>query len=330
MRLGLRAAVFLAAIALGFVLQGLPGDARSQLSGYGAVARVNGVEISSERLEASFQESLREKRLNVARMQNPERFKALKRESLDTLIDQELAWQAARKANVTVTAAEVDAALAELRKPFKSEEAFRQRLIIEGYTEETYRAQTEKLLAGRKYLDQEAGKSVKVTETEITEFYKENPDKFNRPEMLRVRQILVAVSPDASAEQRAAARAKIERVLKEARAGKDFAQLARDNSDDATRQWEGALDPIRRGDTPKPFEDAAFALKPGKISGVVQTPAGFHIIKLEERIPAASIPLDKARVRIRESLESTKREQAVRQELEFLRLNAQIEILTPL
>ena len=330
MRPGTRAAAFLAAIALGAALQGAPGGARGQPSGYGVVAKVNGAEISSERLEASFQELLRELRLNVARMQNPERFKALKRESLDTLIDQELAWQAARKADVTVTAAEVDAALAELRKPFKSEEAFRQRILIAGYTEETYRAQTEKLLAGRKYLDQVAAKSVNVTEAEIEDFYKENPDKFNRPEMLRVRQILAAVPQDATAGERAAARARIEGVLKQARAGKDFAQLALDNSDDPTRQWGGEMDPFRRGQTPKAFEDAAFALKPGKISGVVQTPAGFHIIKLEERIPAASIPLDKARDRIRGYLEAAKREQAVKQELEFLRLNARIEILTPL
>ncbi|HEX6829631.1 MAG TPA: peptidylprolyl isomerase, partial [Burkholderiales bacterium] len=320
MRPGTRAAALLAAIALGAALQGVPGDARGQPSGYGVVAKVNGAEISSERLEASFQELLRELRLNVARMQNPERFKALKRESLDTLIDQELAWQAARKADVTVTAAEVDAALAELRKPFKSEEAFRQRILIAGYTEETYRAQTEKLLAGRKYLDQVAAKSVSVTEAEIEDFYKENPDKFNRPEMLRVRQILVAVPQDAPAGERAAARARIEGVLKQARAGKDFAQLALDNSDDPTRQWGGEMDPFSRGQTLKAFEDAAFALKPGKISGVVQTSAGFHIIKLEERIPAASIPLEKARDRIRVYLEAGKREQAVRQELEFLRL----------
>lgn len=330
MRLTVRTTALLAAIAAGALLQGAPGAARAQLSGYGTVAKVNGVEISSERLEAGFQELLREKKLNVARMQNPERFKALKREALDTLIDQELAWQAARKAEVTATAAEVDADLAEIKKSFRSEQAFQQRLAVDGLTEEVYRERLGKLLAGRKYLDQVAKKSVKVTEAEIKAYYKDNPDKFNRPETLRARHILAAVPEGASAEQRDAARARITGVLKEARAGKSFDQLARENSDDPTRQWGGELDPFRRGQTAKAFEDAAFALKPGQISGVVQTPAGFHIIKLEQRTPAATIPLNQARDRIRGHLEAEKHEQAVRQELDFLRVAAEVEILTPL
>lgn len=324
------AGALLAALALGAGLLGAAGIAWGQFSGYGAAAKVNGVAISSERLEAGFQELLRERKINAARMQNPERFKALKREALDTLIDQELAWQAAEKAKVTATPREVDDALAETRKAFRSEQAFRERVAADGFSEETYREQVRKVLSGRKYLDQVAKRSVKVTEAEIEAFYKENPDKFDRPEMLRARHILVAVSRDASAEQRNAARAKIEGVLKEARAGKNFDQLARENSDDPTRQWGGALDPIRRGQLVKEFEDAAFSLQPGQISAVVQTPIGFHIIKLEERMPAATMPLDQARDRIRAHIEASKREQAVRQELEFLRADARIEILAPL
>jgi parvulin-like peptidyl-prolyl isomerase len=115
------------------------------------------------------------------------------------------------------------------------------------------------------------------------------------------------------------------------RSGEDFEALARRHSDDATRQWGGELDPFARGQMPKPFEDAAFALAaPGAVSGIIETATGWHIVKLEQRIPAVSVPLADARERIREYLRRTRGMEAIDKEVEQLRALGKVELLTPL
>jgi len=150
----------------------------AQMNAYGVAATVNGVGISNETLERSFQEYLREKNVNIAAVRNPERVKGMRREALDLLIDQELAWQAAQKEKVLATDAEVDGAVGAMRAQFKSEQAFASRLAIEGYTGESYREHLRRLVSARKYLDGVAAKAPEISDEEIHAFYTANPDKF--------------------------------------------------------------------------------------------------------------------------------------------------------
>jgi parvulin-like peptidyl-prolyl isomerase len=147
---------------------------------------------------------------------------------------------------------------------------------------------------------------------------------------VKVRHILAAVSKDATAEQRDQARRKILDLAARARAGESFDALARNHSDDATRQWGGELDAFARGHMAKSFEDAAFALRPGEISGVVETASGFHLIRLEQRSPAVSVPIEQATEKIREYLRGTRGREAIDREVEQLRAGGKVEVLTPL
>lgn len=148
--------------------------------------------------------------------------------------------------------------------------------------------------------------------------------------MARARHILVRVAPDASDEQRAAAHRKMEDILAQARAGADFEELARTYSEDATKQWDGELDPFPRGRMPKEFGEAVFALKSGDISGVVTTVYGLHIIKLEALIPAVSVSEKDAHDRIKAYLDANKGKEAVKRQLQDLRARARIEMLLPM
>ena len=303
--------------------------AHSQPVFYGAAARVNGVEISNETLEHGFEEYLRDRGENITAMRQPGRVKAMKRETLELLIDQELAWQAAEKSGVLATPAEVDKALADMQGQFHSKEAFLARLATEGYTEESYREHIHRLESARKYLEQ-AAKEQAVDDAEVHAFYVANPDRFRWPEQVRARHILLRVPPDADEATVAAATKRLEGLHERLDAGADFAALAREHSEDGTAAQGGDLGFFARGQMVAPFEAAAFALAPGQVSQVVRSPFGLHLIRVEERRPARTVPEEQAQEQIGTYLQRRGVEDAVAAELLRLRANARIEVLVAL
>ena len=319
-----RLATLLAATVLGCAL-----SAHSQPVFYGTAARVNGAEISNETLERSFEEYLRERGENIGAIRNPDRVKEMKRETLDLLIDQELAWQGAEKAGVLATPEEVDQALAEMQGQFHSREAFLTRLATEGYTEAGYREHIRRLESARKYLDRVAD-AVQADDAKMHAFYVDNPDKFRMPEQVRARHILLRVAPDADDATVGAARQRLETLRARLDAGADFATLAQEYSEDDTAAQGGDLGFFSRGQMFAPFEAAAFALEPGQVSQVVRSPFGLHLIRVEEHRPAQTVPEEQARAQIRAYLQASGAEDAVAAELRRLRANAKIEVLMPL
>ena len=120
-----------------------------------------------------------------------------------------------------------------------------------------------------------------ITDDDVREFFEANRAQFNnRPAAVTFRQIVI--SPSASDTARARARATAEEVLRLARDGEDFEQLARRfSADPGSAQQGGDLGWFRRGDMVREFENAAYVLRPGQISDIVESPFGFHVIKLE-------------------------------------------------
>jgi parvulin-like peptidyl-prolyl isomerase len=114
-----------------------------------------------------------------------------------------------------------------------------------------------------------------VTDDEIQTYYDEHKAEFTSPASIKVSQILIG-----NAELKEEDRQAIEAVRARALAGEDFAELAKENSLDTTSKDSGGdLGSIKKGDMPAAFEEAAFALKNGEISEIVETELGFHIIK---------------------------------------------------
>lgn len=123
---------------------------------------------------------------------------------------------------------------------------------------------------------------VSVSEDDLRRSYKENIQRYSTPEERRASHILIKAEASATAEQKKAARAKAEQLLAQLQKNPaQFAELARKNSDDPGSGANGGdLDFFGRGDMVKPFEDAAYGLKPGQLSGIVESEFGFHIIQL--------------------------------------------------
>ncbi|MDE3156791.1 MAG: peptidyl-prolyl cis-trans isomerase [Acidobacteriota bacterium] len=142
-----------------------------------------------------------------------------------------------------------------------------------------------------KYLLVDVGalrKQVTVSAADIEKYYNDNIQMYSTPEQIRVRHILFKTTGKDDAQVKAEA----EKVLAMAKAGADFADLAKKYSqDEATAKLGGDLDYFSRGKMVPAFDQAAFALKPGEISGLVKTQYGYHIIKMEDRKPATTKPL---------------------------------------
>jgi peptidyl-prolyl cis-trans isomerase C len=132
-------------------------------------------------------------------------------------------------------------------------------------------------ILARNYLEAKA-RDVVVTDAALEEFYTAHPDLFTTTGRVKVRHILVRSREDADA------------VLREARAGEDFEQLAATRSIDAgTRANGGDLGWIARGLMVKPFEDLVFSTKKGAVGGPVETTLGFHVVKIDE-VEAPALP----------------------------------------
>jgi peptidyl-prolyl cis-trans isomerase D len=147
---------------------------------------------------------------------------------------------------------------------------------------------------------------VRVSSKEIEDYYQNNKEKFGQPKRVKVRHILIkADAKDAQASARA--KEKAESIQKEAAQGKDFAKLAQKYSEDpGTKDQGGEIGYITKGMVVPEFEAAAFSLKPGEVSLVIQTPYGFHILKVDDVQEASTQPLEKVKDQIEALLKNRK------------------------
>jgi peptidyl-prolyl cis-trans isomerase D len=138
-----------------------------------------------------------------------------------------------------------------------------------------------------------------VSAADIERAYTSNIEQYSTPEQVRASHILLKTE----AKDDAAVKARAEELLKQARAGADFAELAKKNSEDeASAKNGGDLDYFGRGRMVPEFDQAAFSLEPGKISDLVKTQYGYHIIKVVDKKPATTRPLSEVRQQIQDQL----------------------------
>ena len=155
----------------------------------------------------------------------------------------------------------------------------------------------------REYLAKVVMQETTVSDADLKEYYTQNKQSIGVPEQVRARHILFRVDPAAAESEKNAARARAEAVLKRLQAGEDFARLAAAHSDDeSTRAKGGDLGYFAPGRMVPDFEDVAFYTDPGKISDVVETRYGFHIIKIEDHIEARERSFEEMKAVIREKL----------------------------
>jgi peptidyl-prolyl cis-trans isomerase C len=247
---------------------------------------------------------------------------------LDQLVAYHLLAQESHARKLVVADAEVDARLADIRKNFPTEEAFKQGIAAQGLTLDQLKAQAKTSLEVAKVIETEVNSKVAVQDPEVKAFYDQNMERFKQGDTVHAAHILIGLPQGATPEQKAEAKTRATAVLKTVRAGGDFATLARANSSDqGSAQNGGDLGFFPKGQMTPAFEEAAFKLKPGTVSALVETPFGFHIIKVMERRPPRTAPFAEVSGQIKDFLTQGQREQKLEKFVEEVKAKGKIEIL---
>jgi peptidyl-prolyl cis-trans isomerase C len=264
------------------------------------------------------------KRGAVPADQKPRAYRAI----AEQLVVRELLYAEAVARRLRADDAQVEQAYNEARIPYRDDAAWAGFLAEQGLDVTSFRNELRAKYTIQALLDAEMKGLPPVTDAELSDFYAKNPGAFESGERLRAAHILLRVAPSASAAEKAAVQGRIESLLAKIRAGADFAVLARQHSQDAGSNGKGGeLDVFGRGQMAKPFEDAAFTLKPGDVSGVVETPYGFHLIKLLERLAPERATFEQAKEPLRQRLAQERQQARLRSLVERLRAAARIEML---
>ncbi|WP_243375016.1 peptidylprolyl isomerase [Geotalea sp. SG265] len=252
----------------------------------------------------------------------------IRKTALDRLIDKKLVEQKIKELDIKVPEEELRQSIEDVKKQNNlTQEALVAALAGQGLSFEQYKNQLREQLERLRLMSQEVRSKIQVGEREVREYYEANKARYGQEEFFHARHIFFKVDKNAPETEKAKVMATATRVLQEARSGKDFAELARQYSDDpAAKQDGGDLGTFKKGDMIAEIEAAVGAMKPGDVSDLVKTAAGLHIIKLEERGLGKPRPLDEVKGEIEDLLYKKKSEERFNQWVDELRKGAAIEI----
>ncbi len=293
------------------------------------IAKGKGFEVKRSQLE---EELTRFKARAAAQNQriSPEQMPMAEQNLLEDLIRLELLRTKATPADKETARKMADQKMAEARTELGSDERMEHQLSAMGLTRQELLSKWTDAATAETVLKRDL--NVNITDQDARKFYDENPSKFEQPEMVRASHILLMTKDpktgmELSKAQQDAKRKQMEDILKRARAGEDFAKLAKEYSEDPGLKDNGGEYTFPRGQMVREFEVAAFSLNTNQISDIVTTQFGYHIIKLSEKMPAKKIELEKVLNRVKDSLT----QQAITKQFpdyyKKLRADANVQIL---
>ena len=286
------------------------------------LARVNGQDVRKVDFDMLIK--------NMEMSQGPipaERRDEILRGALDRLITYTVLQQEAKARNITVPEADVEQRVNTMRSQFPNEDDFKKALEARGMSLDRLRTDARIDMVITSMLDAEVAPAAAASDEEVRQFYEANPEKFTKEEAVRASHILILADKIADEATKKKAREQIDDILKRARAGEDFAALAKAHSQDGSAAQGGDLDFFTRGRMVPEFEKVAFAMKVGEISEVVTTQYGYHIIKATDRRGAETVPLDEVSPQVKEFLTAQKRQERAEAFINGLKQKSRIEVL---
>lgn len=285
---------------------------------------VNGTIITQAELDSQMKIVIDRLRAS-GRLPEPAQLDQIRSQVLENLIARELLYQETQKKGIKISEEEVNQQLIKVKAQFPNEAEFNNALNRMNLTEASIKEKLERDLALRKLIEDEIASKVTVSDSEIRAFYDNNPATFKQPERVKASHILIKVDPQANAAQKAEAQKKIDLVQAKLQKGEDFGALAKEYSEGPSGPKGGDLGYFTRGQMVKAFEEAAFAMKPGEVSGVVETKFGYHLIKVTDKTPEGTMPYDDVKDKLGEFLKQKKIQEEINVYVKKLEEKAKIE-----
>lgn len=216
-------------------------------------------------------------------------------------------------AQVVLPLSSVDQGVAEIRGRYAAEEDYVADLAKSELDPASLRAAIERDLRVEAVLDRVGSQAAVVSDTDVEIFYLMNRKRFLRPETRTLRHILVTINDAVAGSERPAARARIGAIAARLeRAPERFAEQALKHSECPTAMNGGLLGTVVRGQLFAELEPVAFALGLGQLSGIVESPLGFHILRCDAIEAESELPLASVRDKVRSQLADSRRRAAQR------------------
>ncbi|HOW87968.1 MAG TPA: peptidyl-prolyl cis-trans isomerase [Candidatus Omnitrophota bacterium] len=206
---------------------------------------------------------------------------------LNQMIEDKLVYQEAVRQEIVVKDEEVDKEFEEFKSRLEKPEDLEMMLEREGLTLKALRERLKKQAMIRQLQDREVRSRVVVSPTEVEDFFRNNPDKFKAKERIKVRSLTIKKSEEARSKGLTDEKAKqrIELLQQKIKLYRNFDQIVKDFSEDSLAKQEGLGDWIERGTMIESVDNVIFNTPVGQMTGIVETPIGYHIFRIEAKEP---------------------------------------------
>lgn len=322
----------------------------------GTIIKVNGENITKSQFNEAFDKAVgnsmfAQMGVNVKKDKNGFLYLLIKDKVINELIVKTLIEQEMEKRNIKVTKEDTDAELKSIIDKVGTKEKFNEILKQNGISSTQFKKDLTENVKMKKLIN--AISNIQISEAEAKKFYNENLNKFKYPDKVRASHILISANPEEIREkitsqpanknlskgeiqakvdkEMATKLAKVQKILAEVK--KDpasFEKVARENSDDTTSAKQGGdLGFFSRQEMVEPFAKAAFSQKPNTISNIVQSPYGYHIILVKDRMKSGQEPFEKVKGEIMIYLENQAQVKVLENLIESLKKQAKIEYINP-
>ena len=245
--------------------------------------------------------------------------KARQKNLLRDMIDRQLLVERAKDMNLSVEA-DVIKRLDDVRKDNKlaTLEDLEKAVEAQGTGWEDYKTQIRNSILTQEVIRREVGGRMNIGSDEVKAYYEAHKQEFVRPETIALAEILLSTDGK-SPQELVAVRMKADDLHNRVAKGEDFAAIAKRYSEGSTKDQGGELGEFERGQLAKPLEDAVFGIEKGQVTDVIQTKAGFEILKVLEHFQAGLQPLEKVEGEISNAIYRERMEPAMRDYLAELR-----------
>ena len=285
---------------------------------------INGVEIMQSEIDKQVDKMIGSRADSMPPEQLAQMKPMAQQRVANMMVDKQLFTEKIKAKKIEVSKEQIDMKIEEIAgQRNKTSADFLKELAANGINASDVKAEIGIMLGVEKLIDSEAPAEVTVTDEDAKKYYDGNSRRFSQSEQVRASHILIKTEGLDEAGK-AAAKTKIEGLLKQAKEGADFAELAKANSGCPSGAGGGDLNFFERGRMVPEFDKAAFELKENEISGIVETKFGYHIIKQTGKKDAKTTSFEEAKAGILEEMTRRKKSEFGKKYLEQLKAAAKI------